>query len=365
MKICPRKGIVLLVAVSLITACTTQRVLVEADLKTERMLSKINRVTDPRYVYEYQQTRFVPPPGKTLLIMGQTVEAIAEYLDSFPDQPVPGGWSAYWAVTEFKGITEAYRNVTGSTQDHQLLVDRFPNTVLHSAMWMVGSWDVAQRAADGEFDNVIRQYADWVKKINQPVLLRIGYEFDGIHNALEPAQYVRAYRRIVDLLRDNGASNVAFVWHSYAAPRFNNYPLAAWYPGDDYVDWMALSIFGQAYENPDMGPEADEMLEFARQHNKPLMLAETNPVQGIEKGDDAVWDDWFVNLFSFVHDKNIKAISFINEDWNRLAIEGIEEWGDARLYNNPRIADLWFKETGNSRYLKQSPGLFRQLGYAP
>jgi hypothetical protein len=27
------------------------------------------------------------------------------------------------------------------------------------------------------------------------------------------------------------------------------------------------------------------------------------------------WDQWFVNFFSFAYNKNIKAISFINEDW--------------------------------------------------
>ena len=46
-------------------------------------------------------------------------------------------------------------------------------------------------------------------------------------------------------------------------------------------------------------------------------------------------------------------------------IEGIEEWGDARLYNNAEISSAWFEETGKDRYLKQSPGLFRQLGYSP
>jgi beta-mannanase len=50
---------------------------------------------------------------------------------------------------------------------------------------------------------------------------------------------VKAYKRFVDITREEGVNNVAFVWHSYAAQPYNGYALASWYPGDDYVDWMA------------------------------------------------------------------------------------------------------------------------------
>ena len=329
------------------------------------MVTMIDTKTDSQFVYEYEKTKFVPPDGKTLLIMGQSVEAIDEYLDSFPDQPRPGGWAAYWGVTEFKGVSEAHTNVVGSTNDHQMLVDRFPNTVLHSAMWMVGTWDVADDAGRGKFDWVIREYSAWAKTVERPIYLRIGYEFDGPHNALEPAEYVKAYRRIVDLMRSEGVANVAFVWHSYAAPRYRDYPLSDWYPGDDYVDWVAVSVFGHAYDSAELGADGDAVLAFAREHRKPVMIAETNPIYGIESEGSETWNRWFVNLFSIAYNKNIKAISFINEDWNRLSIESIEGWGDARLYNNPEIASAWFEETGKDRYLKQSSDLYRQLGYSP
>ena len=329
----------------------------------QQLVAKINNEVDSRFVYDFEKTKFAPPEGRTLLIMGQSVEAINEYLDSFPEEPMPGGWAAYWAVTEFVGVTEAHTNVVGNTHDHQMLVDRFPHAVVHSAMWMVGTWDVAKNTASGKYDDVIRQYSAWANSIDRPIYLRIGYEFDGPHNALEPADYVKAYRRIVDLMRSEGVSNIAFVWHSYASPRFKGYPLSDWYPGDDYVDWVGISIFGHAYGSPDMGADADTVLEFAREHKKPVMIAESNPVAGIETEGTAVWDKWFVNFFSFVYEKNIKAISFINEDWNRVPIEGIEDWEDARLYNNRQVADAWFEETGKDRYLKASPELFEQLGF--
>ena len=333
------------------------------DQITKEMVSKIQTDIDPDFIYDYEHSKFVPPDGKTLLIMGQTVESITEYVGHFKHQPFPGGWSAYWGVTEFKGITETHKNETGSSQNHQMLIDSFPNTVVQSALWMVGKWDVAKNAGDGKYDRVVKKYCNWAKSVNRPIYLRIGYEFDGPHNELEPKEYVKAYRHIVDLIRKKGVDNIAFVWHSYASKPYKNYPLSAWYPGDDYVDWVAISVFGHAYNGTDFGPHCENVLKFAKQHKKPVMIAESNPIHGIKDKSIDVWDEWFVNFFTFTYQKNIKAISFINEDWSRIRITDISEWKDARLYNNEQISRAWFKETNKDRYLKQSTELFNQLGY--
>ena len=295
--------------------------------------------------------------------MGQTVESIKEYQDSFPNEAVPSGWSAYWGITEFKGITDSHKNNTGNTQNHQMLVDSFPNTVIQSAMWMVGKWDVAKKAGKGDYDKVIKKYGAWAKSTNRPIYLRIGYEFDGPHNELEPKKYVKAYKHIVDLLREEGLNNIAFVWHSYASTPFKNHKLSDWYPGDNYVDWIGISVFDHAYGDSNFGKYSDDVLQFAKQQKKPVMIAEANPIKGIDNDNSNVWDHWFVNFFTFIYNKNIKAVSFINEDWQRLYIQGISHWKDSRLYNNVNISRAWFMETDKNMYLKQSPQLFEQLGY--
>ncbi|NAS12886.1 glycoside hydrolase family 26 protein [Poritiphilus flavus] len=333
------------------------------DQITDEMVSRIHTAIDPEFIYEYEQTKFVPPEDKTLLIMGQTVEGITEYMDNFPNQPIPGGWAAYWAISEFKGVTETHKNESGTSQNHQMLIDKFPNTVIQSAMWMVGKWNIAKFAANGDYDRVIKKYSNWAKSAKRPIYLRIGYEFDGPHNELDPEEYVKAYRNIVDVIRKKGVDNIAFVWHSYASKPYKDYPLSAWYPGDEYVDWVAISVFGHAYAGTDFGPDCDNVLKFAKEHKKPVMIAESNPIKGIDKESADVWDDWFVNLFSFAYSKNIKAISFINEDWTRTRIPGISEWKDSRLYNNEQVSRAWFKETEKNRYLKQSEELYKQLGY--
>ncbi len=325
--------------------------------------SQIQTKVDSTYLYSYEKTRFVPPADKTLLILGQSLKNINEYRALSNYQNYPAGWAAYWAVTEFAGFDGPWKTVSGDTQDHQLLANKFDNMVIHSAMWMVGKWGVAQKTIDGKYDDVIRKYARWAKKVDKPIYLRLGYEFDGPHNELEPKEYVEAYRHIVDMMRSEGVNNVAYVWHSYAAAPYKNYPIDEWYPGDDYVDWVAISVFFQPYDNIKTHKETNDVLDFAKAKKKPVMVAETNPVMGISKKGMKVWNDWFVNFFSFCYEKNIKAISFINQDWSQLQIEGIEEWKDARLWNNKKVLERWFEETNKEHYLKQSQDLFRQLNY--
>jgi hypothetical protein len=105
------------------------------------------------------------------------------------------------------------------------------------------------------------------------------------------------------------------------------------------------------------------VLEFARQHKKPVMIAESSPIEGIHATNLDAWNTWFVNLFSLVYEKNIKALSFINANWQ--AYPGFIElaWKDARLQNNPAIAAAWLEEISRPRYLKQSDRLYESLGY--
>jgi hypothetical protein len=342
------------------------------------LVDKIRTDVDPAFVYAYEQTKFVPPAGKTLLIMGQTLEDINEYTASFPNEPAPGGWMAYWGIRSTDGLATTAVSEYGYSQNHQDLVDRFPNSVLQSGLWMAGYTHRDQNnecmfpdcctfpkcTVDGRYDHVIREFSTWAKTIGRPIYLRIGYEFDGAHNALEPSEYVTAYRRFVDITREEGVNNVAFVWHSYASPPYNGYPLESWYPGDDYVDWVAVSLFGHMY-GPDLGPDAKAVFDFAKTHKKPVMVAESSPVHGILDGDLRSWDTWFVNYFSLAYQKNIKAISFINTDWTQYPPVAPLNWQDARLQNNETVAEAWFMETAKNRYLKQSPQLFEQLGFVP
>ena len=65
---------------------------------------------------------------------------------------------------------------------------------------------------------------------------------------------------------------VKFVWHSWAAPTSEGVELSDFYPGDDYVDWVGVSIFQQMYPwtlpwNGLLG-DIERVLEFASDRDK-------------------------------------------------------------------------------------------------
>ena len=147
---------------------------------------------------------------------------------------------------------------------------------------------------DAEIDHLQHLFA----RVSGQVFLRIGYEFDGAWNAgYEDAdRFRRVFRHIVDRLRSGPrAANVRFVWQASASPLDDildgeREDISAWYPGDDYVDWLAFSWFLHPDEAPTTGARpptarqlAQEVLTLAETSGKPVMVAEAAP-QGYDLG---------------------------------------------------------------------------------
>lgn len=105
---------------------------------------------------------------------------------------------------------------------------------------------------DGVFDAYIRQWAVDIKKLGGPVMLRPMHEMNGnwypwggTVNGNKPAEFVTAWRRIHDIFEAEGATNVTWVWsiNHESVPSGDDNAYAAYYPGDEYVDWTSISGF--------------------------------------------------------------------------------------------------------------------------
>lgn len=169
-----------------------------------------------------------------------------------------------------------------------------------------------QDIIDGEYDSYIRDFAEDVRDYHHPIFIRLGWEMNGgwmpysgaqngdgqdqNGNGIPdgPERYVQVWRRIVETFDDVGAHNVSWVW----SPDPRGYPLDRWnhfsnyYPSDDYVDWMGLTIanFGYAHTgwtsfDEIAEPTMSRMLE-AYPH-EPLMIAELACAE--QGGDKAQW----------------------------------------------------------------------------
>ncbi len=238
---------------------------------------------------------------------------------------------------------------------------------------------------EGRHDDKIRHLTKLFPHVRGTVFLRIGYEFDGVWNSgyEDAAIYKAAWKRIVDIIRQERADNVVFVWQASAAPiddaiEKKYETIDQWYPGDDYVDWIGLSWFIDGdeaqsaisdYNVPTARQLADEVIAFARKRKKPVMVAEAAPqafdianlttshhsplwdgkpnTDTRSLSEDELWNAWFAPFFKYVEDNDdvINAIAYINCHWDAQPMWGPPYesgyWGDTRINTNDEIARRW------------------------
>ena len=296
-----------------------------------------------------QDGKFVPPEGKVLLVMGQDIQNLKDYVNSI--RTIPAGFSVYTSIEYLDGLDSPVDH-GGGLQHADALVEKFPNSVIQMGLYMV---DSLEKVYAGDLDENLDKLGDWIATVQRPVYLRIGYEFDLPENNYDPEEYVLAYRYIVDYLRGMCVSNSAYVWHSYASQMQR--PHMDCYPGDDYVDWVAISYFRQ--EKRHMNPVA----ELAEKRGKPFMIAESSPWKMPTYFGKKTWDEWFVPLMEFVEEKEVKMLCYINCQWDEMPLFRSQQWGDARIQSDKDLTRLWLKEITKDKYLKPTPALSSQLGY--
>lgn len=133
--------------------------------------------------------------------------------------------------------------------------------------------------AAGGSDAYLRKYASAVREFGFPVILSFGHEMNGNWypwgaGHTSPATFVAAWRHVVQIFRDEGASNVTWVW----TPNVITSPsqsLKPWWPGAQWVSWIGVD--GYFYYSSDsfdsvFGQTIAQLRTFS---NAPVMIAET------------------------------------------------------------------------------------------
>ena len=113
-----------------------------------------------------------------------------------------------------------------------------------------------QKIAAGSFDADLRAWAQEAKHFASPILVEWGTEpngdwfgWNGKWNGRArsgAADYISAYRHIVDVMREEDATNLQWVWHVnwYDEPQATWNHFENYFPGQTYCDWVALSAYG-------------------------------------------------------------------------------------------------------------------------
>jgi hypothetical protein len=146
---------------------------------------------------------------------------------------------------------------------------------------------------NGSHDDLIARNARRLRRFGRPLMLRWGWEMNGdwyawsaAKNGDDASGYVKSWRRLREIFADQGADNVSWVW----SPNWNDSPvehwnrMAAYYPGDKYVDWVGVSGYNLHHETPQ---KLFRPIYEAYGSRKPLMITEVGAVDrgGSTKGD--------------------------------------------------------------------------------
>lgn len=293
-------------------------------------------------------TSFEPEMGQVLLVIGQDKQSIEEYIDGVG--VVPAGFMIYTSIQEARGLADPADYGAG-VNHAQFFVDQYPHAVIQLAIYMVGA---LQGVVDGHYDDNIDNIAQWIKQARRPVYLRIGYEFDLPDNRYDPDEYQQAYRYIVDRFRALKVDNAAYVWHS-AVHHAQKKDMMLWYPGDDYVDWIAVSYFNSSQQRA-----ISDVARKAQILNKPLMIAESTSAGMYTTRGKILF---LKSLFDMVKKENIKFISYINTNWDDHALFKSLSWGDARVELDPEIKAYWLNAIQSEFIIQYDERLLKKVGY--
>lgn len=353
---------------------------------------------------------FIPPDNKVLLFIGQDSGTIDDYNQTVSEDNIEAV-TLYSQIKHadpaktLKGMYTPYNENSG-TMDFSQTLNNYPGAALAIGLAIDGCNQAnhQQYIANGKYDQSIKTLSKYLHSLApRKVFLRIGYEFDGPWNCYSPKHYKAAFRRIALSLKNDKVSNVVTVWQSATWPDATiagentalydgtqEDHLANWYPGDDVVDWIGVSVFyrdlSQWNYTPPTTPQflQQKLLDFARNKNKPVMIAEAAP-QGYRTGkltsspiheniqtpvtQEDIWQNWYQLLFDYIEQNKdvIRAAAYINTHWDAQTRwqckSGIPagssgcadgNWGDSRIQANGYIKKKWLEQVNNSDIWIQS-----------
>ena len=178
--------------------------------------------------------------------------------------------------------------------------------------------------AAGSSDAYLRSMAASAKAYGRVVMVRLMAEMNGTWQPYSPnnngntsAQYVAAWRHIVDVFRNQGATNVYWVWNPSATYN-GKYDIAQFWPGASYVHWLGLDIYSRDTKTFKfyMDASAKRMREVGGW--KPLMVNEVGKSSGSTKAQ------WVKDMFASLQGYSVRAVLYF--DYDMRGREGCCDW---------------------------------------
>lgn len=244
-----------------------------------------------------------------------------------------------------------------------------------------------QRILAGEFDADLRAWARSARGFGSALLVEYGTEvngrwfsWNGVWNgggATQgygdprspdgPERFRDAYRRIVRLMREEGAHNVLWVFHvnNIDVPdepwnRFEQY-----YPGDDYVDWVGVSAYGAQAPTDTETRQLREMMDGAHRRlaalsaSKPIVLLEFGATKSHPTVDQARWAEQALRDLTSVRWSRLIGFAWWNEAWRNDNDPAHDT--NMRVEDNPALARVFRQLVGGQAHVLGKPILVERV----
>ncbi|MGH9038177.1 MAG: glycoside hydrolase family 26 protein [Acidimicrobiia bacterium] len=300
---------------------------------------------------------------------------------------------------EEQGIVELERTLGRTMDINNRYEGDFEEFAEEGAMSWIESWNVdsgriplvgwgctdSDRINNGSLNDVIRRTAQVMKAFGHEFLMRYCWEMDGSRKQGEvkgAKKFVMAWQRMHRIFQEEAATNVIWVWTPNAAGFKDDRgytddqpPAPFFYPGDDYVDWIAADGYNWGVSKRDQGDRwrhvieiFDEFMVFARQHPKPIMIGEYGAQE--QSADPEAKPHWFRVAHQAFMDlprtetcpwcgvySDVAAVVYFDVDYGKH--------GDWRIMSSPESTaaykeasdDLWFHQVHTTGW---APAVNRQ-----
>lgn len=137
--------------------------------------------------------------------------------------------------------------------------------------------DGLEKVQDNEY---LRTFAKAAKESGVPIFLRYASEMNGTWTQYSGKSklYIEKWRMLYNIMHEE-APNIIMLWTVFTFPE---HTIEAFYPGDDYVDWVGVNIYNVVYHNDNLKNKADKedplkLLDYVYNtysYKKPIQISE-------------------------------------------------------------------------------------------
>ncbi|MFQ6089742.1 MAG: glycoside hydrolase family 26 protein, partial [Candidatus Methanofastidiosia archaeon] len=228
------------------------------------------------------------------------------------------------------------------------------------------------RIINGEFDVDLHSWAQAARVFASPLIVEYGTEvngewfsWNGIWNgggtldgygdptlADGPEKFRDAYRHIIRIMREEGAYNIIWVFHvnnkDYPDEPWNR--LEQYYPGDEWVDWIGVSVYGAQTPMDEEYPQFRENMDevYPRlvllSKSKPIVILEFGVTTGHPNVDQAAWANRALEDITTFRWSRIIGFSWWNEAWEND--DNPIHNTNMRVQDNPNLVKVFKRLVG-------------------